>query len=320
MRIGANRLRAVLTYAVVQAVIMFIPLFSYGGVLFQEPFEDTNYSSRGWYDSTGGTLSSTEHVSGSTKSLECRFFIGAQKCNSGTPGRILFQETDSVYVSYWIKHSMNWTGSNKSYHPHEFFLMTNQNGQWDGMAWTRLTAYIEDNEGKPLLAIQDGQNIDTTKVGQNLVLITEKRAVAGCNGDSDGYGNGDCYDCGGGDYCNGKFWRAGQIYFSDSIGSYYKGDWHHVEALIKLNSIVNGKAVKDGTLNYWYDGQLIINGNSVVLRTGQYPFMKFNQLVLSPYIGDGSPADQTVWIDNLVIATERPVTALSSPTNLRIIQ
>ena len=300
--------------------VTFIAMPSISATLFQEPFEDTNYSSRGWYDSSGGTLTTSENVDGSTKAFECRFLKGGQKCSGGTPGRVLFQETESVYVSYWIKHSTNWTGSNKPYRPHEFYLMTNQNGQWDGMAWTKLTAYIEDNEGKPLIAIQDGQNIDTAKIGQNLVLTTEKRAVAGCNGDSDGYGNGDCYDCGGGDYCNGKFWRAGQVYFSDSTGPYYKGNWHLIEVLIRLNNIVNGKAVKDGMLKYWYDGQLIIDGNSVVLRTGQYPSMKFNQLVLSPYIGDGSPEDQTLWIDNLVITTERSDSILYPPNNLRITQ
>lgn len=313
-----NLAQVVLRFTIIQTV-MFFPLCSYGGVLFQEPFEDTNYSSRGWYDTNGGLLSSTEHISGSTRSFECRFLQGSQKCSGGTPGRILFQETESVYMSYWIKHSTNWTGSNKPYHPHEFHLLTNQNDQGVGPSWTRLTAYIEDNEGIPLLAIQDGQNIDITKIGQNLVNVTETRSVAGCNGDSDGYGAGDCYQCGG-EYCNGKSWKTGQVYFSDTPGPYYKGDWHQVEALIKLNSIVNGKGIRDGVLRYWYDGQLIIDRNDVVLRTGQYPNMKFNQLLLSPYIGDGSPVDQTFWIDNLVVETGRPVTGLSPPSNLRIIE
>lgn len=286
--------------------------------LFEEPFEDTNYSSRGWYDSDGGALSSTEHISGSTKSFECRFPAGSQQCSGGTPGRILFQETDSVYVSYWIKHSTNWTGSNQPYHPHEFLLLTNQNGQWDGPAWTHLTGYIEDNEGIPVLVIQDGQNIDKTKIGQNLVNVTENRSVAGCNGDSDGYGDGDCYPVGS-DYWNGKVWKAGKVYFSDTAGSYYKGDWHHVEAYFKLNSIVSGKGIADGSLKYWYDGQLIMDRNAVVMRTGQYPSMKFNQLLLLPWIGDGSPVDQTFWIDNLVVATGQPGTFLSPPSNLRIL-
>ncbi|MGH8544885.1 MAG: hypothetical protein ACREX3_14905 [Gammaproteobacteria bacterium] len=305
------------TILVLAAALFSLPTVGFSTILVQESFEDTNYSNRGWYDTTGGALSSTEHISGSTKSLQCRFLSGGQKCSGGTPGRILFQQTEAVYVSYWIKHSANWTGSNKTYHPHEFMLLTNQNGQWDGLAWTRLTAYIEDNEGIPRLVIQDGQNVDKTRIGQNLVNITEQRAVAGCNGDSDGYGAGSCYPVGS-NYWNGKLWTAGQVYFSDTSGSRYKGNWHRVEAFIKLNSIVNGKGIKDGALKYWYDGQLIIDRNDVVMRTGQHPSMKFNQLILAPWIGDGSPVDQSFWIDNLAIGTAVPGAGLSPPRNLRI--
>jgi hypothetical protein len=132
-------------------------------VLLEESFEDTNFELRGWYDVKGGTHSTSEHVPGSTKSFECRFSKGGQSCNGGVPGRYSFTETDSVYVSYWINHSANWTGSKKPYHPHEFYLLTNQNSPWAGPAWSRLTAYIEENGGIPQLLIQDGQNIDKTK-------------------------------------------------------------------------------------------------------------------------------------------------------------
>jgi hypothetical protein len=58
--------------------------------------------------------------------------------------------------------------------------------------------------------------------------------------------------------------------------------------------------------------------------------MKFNQMLLLPFIGDGSPVDQTFWIDDLTLALVRPTppppppTSSSSqvpaaPTNLRIV-
>jgi len=49
-----------------------------------------------------------------------------------------------------------------------------------------------------------------------------------------------------------------------------------------------------------------MNYTNVVMRTGQYPDMKFNQFVIAPWIGDGSPVDQTFWVDNLTVATARP--------------
>src|SRR5256712_173219 len=42
-----------------------------------------------------------------------------------------------------------------------------------------------------------------------------------------------------------------------------------------------------------------------MLRTGAHPNMKFKQLIVAPYIGDGSPVDQTMWVDNLTVGTGR---------------
>jgi len=34
--------------------------------------------------------------------------------------------------------------------------------------------------------------------------------------------------------------------------------------------------------------------------------MKFNQFIIAPWIGDGSPVDQTFWLDGLVVGNVRP--------------
>ena len=34
--------------------------------------------------------------------------------------------------------------------------------------------------------------------------------------------------------------------------------------------------------------------------------MQFNQFVIAPYIGDGSPVTQSLWIDNLRVAPDDP--------------
>ena len=299
----------------ISLLYFFHPTGSFSATLFQENFENTNFASRGWYDSTGGALSTTEHISGSTSSFECRYLQGTQGCNGGGPGRHLFTPTDEVYASYWVKYSANYTGSNRSYHPHEFYILTNENTAYVGPAYTYLTVYIEQNEGTPLLGIQDGQNIDLTRLNQDLINTTENRAVAGCNGTlNDGYTILDCYPVGGGVYLNGKEWRAGQVYFGDTQGPYYKNNWHHVEAYFKLNSIVNGKGVADGIIRYWYDGNLIIESTNVILRTGQHLNMKFNQFMIGPYIGDGSPVDQTMWVDDLTVGTSRPTTDSTPPS------
>jgi hypothetical protein len=288
------------------------------GVLFREGFEDGNFSSRGWYDNTNLILSGSEHNANSSKSVEFHFKPSSTKPDSGAAIRRKFSETESLYVSYYVKYSENWTGSNRSYHPHEFAILTNVDGDWIGPAFTHLTFYIEQNEGEPLLAMQDGRNIDQSRVGADLTGITEDRAVAGCNGDTDEY-KGGCYSAGP-YYNNGKLWRAGKMYFSNDAGPYYKSNWHFIEVFAELNSIRNGKAGTDGILKYWYDGELIIDHEDVVFRTGQHPDIKFDQFIIAPWIGDGSPVDQTFWVDDLTVATGRFSTSISAPRNLRIVR
>jgi len=283
---------------------------------FQETFEDAGLASRGWYDSTTLKLSAQEHLpAGSRSAAEYHFPKGAKVPEqSGGSLRKKFAESDSVYLGFYIKHSSNWAGSGMPYHPHEFYFLTNKDGgeckDHCGPSVTHLTVYVEENGGKPSLEIQDVLNIDQSRIGKDLSAITEQRSVAGCNGYShaDGAGPEDCYRHKGG-YRNDKTWRTDKAYFQDKPGPYYKGDWHHIEAFFKLNSIVNGKGIADGVLEYWYDGTLLISHHNVLFRTGQQPDMKFNQLIIAPYIGDGSPVDQTLWIDDLTVATSRPAVA-----------
>jgi len=296
-------------------------------IFFEELFEDFNFSDRGWYDNTALILSKKEHIPGSKSSAEFHFKKGAKTPVSGLAVRHKFPETMSVYVSFYVKYSKNWEGSNKPYHPHELYLLTNEDGEWVGPAYTHLTAYIEQNEGEPLLAIQDGKNINEAKINVDLTGETENRAVAGCNGNTDETGSSICYRVGN-VHWNGKRWRAGDIFFRDLPGDKYKNDWHFIEAFFSLNSIVDEKGIPDGVIKFWFDGELIIDNENILLRTGAHPNMRFNQILLGPWISDGSPIGQTMWIDNLTVANNRgtpdikPVpktrAPLKPPTGLKI--
>jgi hypothetical protein len=276
------------------------------GVLFQEPFEDAAFADRGWYDNPAMSTTTAEHIPGSGRALEVHFNPGATTPTWGGASRHLFTESESVYLSYWVKYSANWVGSNHIYHPHEFLLLTNEDPAYTGLSFTHLTTYVEQNYqngGIPMLRMQDGANVDQTRVGVDLTAVTENRGAGGCNGNADGYSTG-CYQASG-VYTNEKEWRAGQATFLPDPGPEYKGDWHFVEAYFQLNTIQDGKGAADGIVRYWFDGQLVIEHTNVLLRTGAHPGMRFNQFVLAPYIGDGSPVDQTMWVDNLTVATAR---------------
>lgn len=318
--VAVYSMRDLLVISCLFLTVVLLPWESNAAPLFQEGFEDSNLAARGWYDNTTVKLSTVEHIPGSTSSIEYHFLLGAMTPEiSGGTIRRKFADTDSVYIGYYVKHSGNWVGSGRAYHPHEFFLLTNLDSDYWGPSVSHLTAYVEENGGYPVMLIQDTMNIDQSRIGQDLTNITELRATGGCNGSlNDGYALLDCYGTAG-NYRNEKKWTTTTQYFRDTAGPYYKGDWHRVEAYFKLNSIANNRGVADGVLQYWYDGVLIINHANVIFRTGQYPTMRFNKLLIAPYIGDGSPVDQTMWIDELTVATTRPTSsAPNPPANLNV--
>lgn len=291
--------------ALLAALLCSLPAAATGAVFFKETFEDANLPARGWYDGAASVaLSTIERIPGSRSSLQYHFAQGATVPDKGAILRHAIPPTESIYISFYIKHSSNWVGSGKPYQPHEFYFMTNLESAWAGPAYTNLTVYVEENAGRGQIYVQDGKNIDQSRIGQNLVNVTEYRGVAGCNGDSDGYGNGNCY-LNGSVYWNGKTWYT-PVIFSNTAGPYYKADWHLVEAYFRLNAIVNGKGARDGIMQYWLDGKPVIDNRNVVYRTGKNPGMRFNQLMIGFYIGDGSPVAQTVWIDDLSIGDARP--------------
>jgi hypothetical protein len=276
--------------------------------LLTEGFDDASLAGRGWYDLGSPVIATAEKHSG-TGSLQMTWNSGQTTTNSGVM-RHLFNETDRIYVSYWVKYSTNYVGSGQSYHPHEFNILSNREDDWDGLTFNYLNTYIEQsyqNGGIPRVAMQDSRMIDYTRIGQDLTGVTENRSVAGCNGNTDGTGVTSCYQAGGPtEWYNAKTWDAPGVAFQPTAGTDYKGDWNHVEVYLQLNTIANGIGQTNGIVRYWLNGNLKIELTKVVFRTGANPGLKFKQFFIGPYIGDGSPVTQSMWIDDLEIATARP--------------
>src|SRR6267143_2050815 len=290
---------------------------SSGTMLFQETFEDNAFAARGWYDDTSMVTTTAQHIPGSTAALEAHFLAGATAPTWGGSARHLFAATPTLYVSYWVKYSSNWVGSGHPYHPHEFLIMSDQDGDWDGPSNGWLVAYIEhnyQNGGIPRLALQDNKAINTSFGAPpvNLVGITENRSVDGCNGVVEANVVTTCFNMP--PWYNDKELSAAQVWFQPTPGPGYKANWNHVEAYFQINSIVNGVGRADGVAQYWFNGTLVIDRHDALFRTGARPNINFRQFVMAPYIGDGSPADQTMWIDNLLVATAPPSSLGGSPT------
>jgi hypothetical protein len=279
-----------------------------GTLLFQEDFEDANLASRGWYDNTTVLLSTTEHIHGSNSSAQYRFLPGATSPTTGGTQRHKFTPANSFYVSYYVKYSANWVGSNKAYHPHEFLALSTLDGDYDGPSVNFLTVYIEQhylNGGRPRLAMQDNKSINYSygALPNNLVGVTENRSTGGCNGVVESNIFTECYNAGSNWYNSKQI--TGPVVFQADPGTGYKNNWNFVEAYFQLNTIGNGIGRADGVIQYWFNGTLIIDRHDILFRTGAHPTLQFNQFLIGPYIGDGSPLDQSMWVDNLRIATAR---------------
>src|SRR2546423_14942704 len=107
-----------------------------------------------------------------------------------------------------------------------------------------------------------------------------------------------------GDWYNDKQ-ITGPVTFKPIAGPGYKNDWNFVEAYFQLNTIANGIGQADGEMQYWFNGTLIIDRHDIMFRTCAHPNLQLSQFLIAPYIGDGSTVDQSMWVDNLRVATGR---------------
>lgn len=249
------------------------PALSAADPLFREGFDDANLTRRGFYDGDRFAISDANPFAGKG----CIEF--AWKAGGTTPVgsgmRRLFEPTDTVAVRFHLRLSKGWQWTGKPYHPHLMHFLTTENGKYHGPAASRLTVYVEPWNGKLRLAAQDIQNRDAPHG------LTQGPLRGGYNG---------------------------QMY--DSKEELFTDDrWHCVEALFRLNTL-DPKADRpnaDGVVRGWFDGKLVIDRSDVVLRSTDFPKMKFNQYLLTPYFGPGLlPQAQTLWIDELAVGTERP--------------
>jgi hypothetical protein len=240
--------------------------------LFVEGFDDAKFEARKWYDVVAMRIA--DGGKAGKGCLEYEWVQGKPNTVGSSPARRLFEPTDRVYVRFHLKLSKGWGWSGRNYHPHLINILTTENGPWHGPAASHLTLYIEPVAGKLRLAAQDIQNKDAPHG------LTQGELKGGYNG---------------------KFYDSQDVLFDDD-------QWHEVEAYFQLNTLdlAKDRPNADGIVRGWFDGKLVIDETDVVLRSTDFPKMKFNQFFLGPYFGPGLlPHPQKLWMDELVVAAER---------------
>ena len=241
--------------------------------LFSESFDDDQLGKRGWYDGEKFKIAAQEPFAGKG-CIEYHWAQGGSTPDSSQGMRHLFAPSETVFLRCYIKLSKGWGWTGRQYHPHLMHFMTTENPKFHGPAASHLTVYIEPQEGKLRLAAQDIQNKDAPHG------LTQGPLLGGYNG---------------------KLFDSPKALFVDD-------QWHCVEAQFTLNTLdaKNDKPNADGIVRAWFDGALVTERADVVLRSTDFPNMKFNQFLLTPYFGPGLlPHEQTLWIDELAVGTKR---------------
>jgi hypothetical protein len=242
------------------------------GVLFSEGFEDQDLAKRGWYD--GSQFRIVGGARAGKGCIEYEWADGDTKVRGSSPVRHLFEPADEVAIRFYLKLSKGWGWSGQNFHPHLTHFLTTENPKWHGPAASHLTLYIEPVGGKLRLAAQDIQNADAPHG------LTQGPLRGGYNG---------------------KFYDSKEVLFNDD-------QWHCVEAQFKLNTLdlTKDRPNPDGIVRGWFDGKLVVDRTDVILRSTDFPKMKFNQFLMAPYFGPGLlPHAQKLWIDELAVGTKR---------------
>ncbi len=264
-------------------------------LLFRESFDDDQLPSRGWYDGTKFRITrdnlrpaaTSEAPGNKPGAIEYHWAARSTVPDSSSGLRRLFEPGESVYVRYYLRLSKGWQWTGRAYHPHLSHFLTTENAPYAGPAATHLTVYIEPWNGKLRLAAQDIQNKDQPHG------LTQGPLRGGYNG---------------------TMFDSQDVLMKDDA-------WHLIEAEYRLNSLDPGagRSRADGVVRGWFDGKLVIDRSDVILRSVDFPKMKFNQFLLTPYFGPGLlPQEQTLWIDDLEVHRKRPgglVPSKPSPTS-----
>lgn len=241
-------------------------------VCFRESFDDADLPSREWYDV--GEVRIAGDAAAGKGCIEYEWTDAQSGVRGSSAARRLFEPTEELAIRFYLRLSKGWGWSGQSFHPHLTYFMTTENSKWHGPAASHLTLYIEPVGGKLRLAAQDIQNADKPHG------LTQGPLRGGYNG---------------------KFYDSEQVLFNDD-------QWHCIEAYFKLNTLdlANDQPKGDGVVRGWFDGRLVIDHTDVVLRSTDFPNMKFNHFLMAPYFGSGLlPHPQKLWIDELAVGTKR---------------
>lgn len=287
-------------------------------LIFSESFENNNWSARGWYDGTDSVgVQSGGHVG---NALRWNWGDGATQPTGFSTIRNSFTQTDELFIEYYMKFDNGWRGSGLTYHPHMIHLQSVDDDIWQGLSRANNSIYLEAISEInspyniiPIIATQDFYRVNTTygTPPNDLTATTETRSAYHCNTPASLSGaTGICYNDGGGWY-SANMWSSPEIIIP-------KDQWVKVEAYFKKNTFGGGVANFDGTMQMWINDELAIDKSTVLYATNYYNTTQWDKIILAPWIGDGSPIAQSMWLDEFKIYDSLPSGGDTNPPSAPI--
>ena len=140
-----------------------------GTVLFEEPFDDNNVADRGWTQSNSIIdIDESEFVAGGG-SFRCDILNGTSSCAEGGPKRhAIIDNSDTVYLSFYMKRSSTWDLDTNDGRAHVFHLQTTAELQTGSSiedstpAQSWLTVYSDLDQEEVKIGLQDSLATDLT--------------------------------------------------------------------------------------------------------------------------------------------------------------
>lgn len=273
-----------------------------GTQLFSESFENDSWTSRSWYDGTSSTGTESGGYSGNALKWEWASSV-TTPTGFSTIRNNLTQATDEFLIEYYVKLDTGWQGSGQTYHPHFLGIMSEDDTDYQQPASSNSHLYFEllSDTSSPYTTYTNTLHQDTQRTNDSngtppvdLTSVTETRSANQCNTPyaESGATGGDCYNDGT-DYSSWNRWK-GDV-------SVPVNEWVKITSYIKSNTVTGGVANFDGILKTWVNDSLAVSSETVQFVTGAYDGKKWDKIILFPYIGDGSPISQSMWIDELEV-------------------
>jgi uncharacterized protein YjdB len=245
-------------------------------IVFAEDFESGALSA--WQDGVNATrhrvVTDSAFARSGGRYLDVTYPAGG---DGGWLTRFFMPGYDSLYVSYYVRFPLNWQGSTKLI----AFYGSRTDNQWSAFGKGGVCPNGTDFFAAMLVTDPVGSPGPTRFYSYYPAMAREPNGVT----------------------CWGRFGDGTETYAPLAMS---RGDWHHVEYWVKLNTPGQANAIQ----TFWIDGVQRGSWSGLSFRSSSILALNSVQLTFST---GAAPQTQHLYVDDLVVRTTQPGSPGSQP-------